>query len=198
MSETPQTSPSSLPSENVPRGTITALLIIPAGIIVWTILWSIGFIASIVALGVALGALALYRFGSGGRISRTGAINVTVITIVTILLSFAAGVVWVNLDAYMRALDRGRFLPALVGDITSGDYAIQFAIALGLAALGCFSVLRTAFVQTAAVNASAAGVQPGAAPTLYPNAPAVPAPGTDATPPAPPSDAPTPDPEKRD
>jgi hypothetical protein len=202
MSETPQTSPSSLPSENVPRGTILALLIIPAGIIVWTIIWSIGFIASIVALGVALGALALYRLGSGGRISRTGAIRVTIITIVTLVLSFIVGIVSDNLAYYLKAINAGRFFDALSADIgrAPGDYAIQFVLAIGLGALGCFSVLRTAFVQTAAANAQTAqSVQPGAAPTLYPNAPAVPAPGTDAAPPSPSTEAsPGSDPEKRD
>jgi hypothetical protein len=199
MSATSQTSPSSLPAENVPRGTIMALLIIPAGIIAWTILWAVGFIASIVALGIAIGALALYRLGSGGRISRTGAIRVTVITVVTLVLSFLVGIVSDNLAYYLRAINAGRFFDALAAEIgkAPGDYGIQFALALGLGALGCFSVLRTAFVQTAAANTQTAQGVPGVAPTLYPGAPAVPAPGTDAVPPPPTQPGPI-DPDKRD
>ncbi len=75
----------------MPRGTLLALLIIPAGIIAWVVLWQFGLIASIVALGIAIGALWLYRIGSGGRISRTGAIRVTIITVVTLLLAFLGG-----------------------------------------------------------------------------------------------------------
>ena len=196
MSVTPQPSPSSLPAENVPRGTILALLIIPAGVIAWTILWAVGFIASIVALGVAIGALALYRFGSGGRVSRTGAIRVTIITVVTLLLSFVVGIVSDNIAYYLKAINAGRFFDALGADIgrAPGDYAIQFAIALGLGALGCFSVLRSTFAQTAATAQTAQGGDPGVAPSLYPNAPAVPAPGTDALPPTPSGPA-TPAPE---
>src|SRR3954451_23687257 len=123
MSETPQTTVPSLPAENVPRGPIFPLLITPAGVIVWTVIWAIGFIASIVALGVAIGALALYRLGSGGRISRTGAIRVTVITIITLLLSFVVGIVSDAPAAFSRALDQGRFVQALFGVLFTPDYA---------------------------------------------------------------------------
>ena len=75
-----QPSASSLPSENVQRGVIFALIVLPLGIVAWDILWSVGFVASIVAFGVAWAAVRLYRIGSGGRITRSGAIAVTVIT----------------------------------------------------------------------------------------------------------------------
>ena len=88
-----QPSASSLPSENVQRGVIFALIVLPLGIIAWDILWSVGFVASIVAFGVAWAAVRLYRIGSGGRITRSGAIAVTVITIVTLALAFVSGFV---------------------------------------------------------------------------------------------------------
>jgi hypothetical protein len=83
----PSTSPSSLPSENFQRGVIFALIVLPLGILAWDVLWSVGFVASIVAFGVAWGAVRLYRIGSGGRITRNGAIAVTAITVVTLALS---------------------------------------------------------------------------------------------------------------
>lgn len=139
-----------LPSENVQRGTLLALLIVPAGIIAWVLLWSVGFIASIVAFGVAIGAMWLYRLGSGGRISRTGAIRITVITIVTLLLAFVAGMITDQLAAFTRAFQAGRFLEFFVINIqlNAGAYAIPFLMALGFGALGCFSILRNAFQQT--------------------------------------------------
>ncbi|MES1169149.1 MAG: hypothetical protein ABUL47_00505, partial [Leifsonia sp.] len=72
----PASEPMSLPSENLQRGVIFALIALPAGVIAWDLLWSFGFIASIVSFGIAYLAARLYRFGSGGRISRSGAIAV--------------------------------------------------------------------------------------------------------------------------
>ena len=170
MSETPDNTsapvppatPASLPPENVQRGTLMALLIIPAGIIAWVILWGFGFIASLVAFGIAIGALWLYRVGSGGRISRTGAVRVTLVTVVALVLAFVGGLVSDVLPMYanQRNLD---FVSALTsGDFWSffgnavgnnfGDVAVPFVIALAFGALGSFSVLRTAFRQTRAID----------------------------------------------
>jgi hypothetical protein len=163
MSDTPEVTTPSVPSENVPRGTLMALLIIPAGIIAWVVLWQFGLVASIVAFGVAIGALWLYRFGSGGRISRTGAVRVTIIVIVTLLLSFLAGLVADVLPLYasqrnqdyVTALTSGEFWSffnhALANN--AGNVAVPLVLALAFGVLGCFSVLRAAFVQTRAADA---------------------------------------------
>lgn len=174
MSETPapQITPADgqrLPPENIPRGTILALVIVPAGIIVWTIIWSFGFIASIVALGVALGALALYRFGSGGRVSRNGAIRVTIITVITLALSFVAGLAWDGLPIWtqqhgqsaVEALTDPRFWSAISRAASHPDVLLSLGLAAVFGLLGCFSVLRTAFVQ------AAGGPTPPAAPVNY-------------------------------
>jgi hypothetical protein len=157
MSVSPESTTPSVPTENVPRGTIFALAIIPAGIIVWVILWRIGFIASIVSFGVALGAMWLYRFGSGGRVSRTGAIRVTVIVILTILLAFIAGIVSDNPRGYGIAFQNGAFAGAIVRAI--GYNFVSFLLALLFGALGCFGVLRQAFRQTAAPGTGTAAAQ---------------------------------------
>jgi hypothetical protein len=183
MSGTPEATTPSLPSENVQRGTLMALLIVPAGIIAWVVLWQFGLVASIVAFGVAIGALWLYRFGSGGRISRTGAVRVTIITIVTLLLSFLAGLVAdvVPLYASQRNIDLVSALTssefwtffnhALANNI--GNVAFPLILALGFGVLGCFSVLRSAFVQTRAADAAPStfdGNAPLPAPEADPNA----------------------------
>ena len=138
--------PPSLPSENVPRGTLMALLIIPAGIIAWVILWQFGLIASIVAFGIAIGALWLYRFGSGGRISRTGAMRITIITVVALLLSFLAGLVADVLPMYanqrnidfVTALTSSEFWTFFNNALANnfGNVVVQLVIALGLRRAG--------------------------------------------------------------
>jgi hypothetical protein len=159
----PPATPEALPPENVQRGTLLALLVIPAGIVVWVILWGFGFIASLVAFGIAIGALWLYRFGSDGRISRAGAVRVTLVTVVALILAFVAGLVSEVLPMYanqrnldfVSALTSGEFWSFFNNAVANnfGDVAVQFVIALAFGALGCFSVLRTAFRQTREMEA---------------------------------------------
>ena len=58
--------------ERVLRGILFSLLIIPAGVLAWAIIWQLGFMSAIVAFGVAVGGAWLYRFGSGGRMGVVG------------------------------------------------------------------------------------------------------------------------------
>src|SRR3954469_4155893 len=95
-------SSSSPPAENLQRGVIFALIALPAGVIVWDILWGFGFIASIVAFGIAYLAVRLYRFGSGGRVTRSGAIAIAVITIGTLIIAFISGFAVDRLGEYTR------------------------------------------------------------------------------------------------
>lgn len=82
-----------LPVENKTRGTLLALIALPAGIIVWNIVWAIGFISGWVSLGVALVALFLYRRGSGGRIGYDGAVRLSILTVVTLGAAFFIGLI---------------------------------------------------------------------------------------------------------
>jgi hypothetical protein len=162
---------STLPPENVQRGTIFTLLVIPAGIIVWLLIWSIGWIASIVAFGVAIGALRLYRWGSGGRVGRVGATTVTVVTIVTLLLSFVSGMVMDIGRVFTRqqgvgwveALTSGDFWRVFSSSVNAGfgSVAGSFALALLFGVLGCFSVLRAVFAQAQAESALPLATPPG-------------------------------------
>ncbi len=156
MSSLEPTTPAA-PTEDVVRGALFSLIVLPVGIAAWLLLWSVGFIASIVAFGVAVAAVWLYRLGTRGRISTAGAIVVTGVTVVTLLLAFFAGMV---LDALNAIVDQtgmtwsevivlpefwdfvGVAIPAAFG-----DYALNFVIAIGFGVLGCFTVLRSAFAQ---------------------------------------------------
>lgn len=163
--------------EDVNRGTVVALLTIPAGIIVWTLVWSIGFIASVVTFGIAILATFLYRLGSGGTIGRAGAIRITIITLVTVVLSIVAGLVadvaigigQVANISPIEALGHPGFGEVFTLYVTSGDGGLYLSLGIAVlfGALGCFSVLRNAF------RATAAPVAPQAQ-TPWPTLPATP------------------------
>ncbi len=170
------------PPENVQRGVAFAVIALPLGIIAWDLLWSVGFIASIVALGVAYLALRLYRVGSGGPIGRPGAIAVTVVTIVTLVLAFISGFAFDMVGLYSsqhgtsvpETLVTPGFWASVFASMASGQNAISFLLAGVFGLLGCFGILRTAFRQTR--PQSAGSVLPGAR-LMYPpqqDAPPVP------------------------
>ena len=150
-----------MPVEDVNRGTVVALLTIPAGIIVWTLIWSIGFIASVVTFGMAILATFLYRLGSGGTIGRAGAVRITIVTLVTVVLSIIAGVVWdvaVTLSRFAKvtpieALSHPNFGTVFENYFEgNGNLYFSLLVAVAFGVLGCFSVLRGAFKQTEPVQ----------------------------------------------
>jgi len=151
-----QPSPSSAPSENVQRGVVFALLALPAGVIAWDILWTFGFVASIVAFGIAYLAVRLYRFGSGGRVTRSGAIAIAVITIGTLIVAYISGYAVQIVGLYStqsgasipESLVSPRFWSIVFASMTTGSALIQLLIAAAFGALGCFGILRNAFMQT--------------------------------------------------
>jgi hypothetical protein len=111
---------------------------------------------------------------------------VTIITVVALLLAFLAGLVSDVLPMYanqrnldwIAALTSGDFWDFFYHALSNnpGNVAVQLGLALVFGALGCFSVLRTAFVQTRAVDAAAgtASTAPAAG-----TAPSIPSPETD-------------------
>ena len=185
-------SPSSLPSENFQRGLIFALVVLPVGIVAWDILWSVGFVASIVAFGVAWAAVRLYRIGSGGRITRTGAIAVTAITIATLVLAYVSGFVVDVVQALVKqgasvteALAYPPFWGYVGQAMTAPSALVSLLLAAVFGALGCVSVLRGAFrLSRAPQDVAAPGAvvpgpySPPVQPTLMnpEGTPAIPAP----------------------
>lgn len=147
------------PPEDLIRGLLLSLIIVPVGVLVFLLIWNLGFIASIVGFGVALGASFLYRLGSRGRISIRGAFVVTGVTLLTLVLSFiVAEVSWVVTSvsaqtglSWTEVLSTPRFgdfviktltAPDVIGGVL-GDAALTFVFGL----LGCFTVLRAAFKE---------------------------------------------------
>jgi hypothetical protein len=144
------------PTENVARGAVFSLIVIPVGIVAWVTIWNLGYIAAIVALGIAFGAFWLYKFGAG-TIGIPGAIVITLVTLLTVVLAFFSGVVWDY--AVMTADEVGgtvteyvfdpSFIRLVLEDLfTYGGfefYQTDFLIALGLAALGAGGLVVRAF-----------------------------------------------------
>jgi hypothetical protein len=146
----PYAGPLSQP-ERVGRGLALALVVIPAGVAVWTILWNIGFVSSIVSFGVAIAAVWLYRTGSRARVTRTAFWGIVAIIVVTIILSFLAGI-FTDLVRDVRipfgqALTDARFWRLFSDNVFHNadlwkSYLPQVLFALLFAALGCFRTLR--------------------------------------------------------
>jgi hypothetical protein len=135
--------------ENVIGGGLLALLAIPVGVIALTLLWSIGFIASIVGFLVAFSAVWLYRRGSGGVISRVGAWTITAIVVaslafglwVAIVVDFAQGL------GHLSNIGLADFWPQFNRDfpdvVNSNVLSIVLVFVFG--ALGSFRILGRAF-----------------------------------------------------
>jgi hypothetical protein len=146
------------PIEDVARGALLSLLAIPVGVVLWTLIWSVGIVASIVAFVIAIAAVWLYRRGSGGLISRSGAWIVTLVVVVTLLLSFWVGMVvdYAGGLAHLNYLSEPRFF-----DLFNSDFAVNFnndlpsfGLALLFSALGCFRVLGRAFATARATSST--------------------------------------------
>ncbi|MDQ1555627.1 MAG: hypothetical protein QOI02_629 [Actinomycetota bacterium] len=187
---TPYAQPAT-PAENVVRGTLFALIAIPAGVIVFDLLWFVGFIASIVTFGVAILATWLYRKGSGGVISRNGAWALLAIIAVTVALSLFTGLftdftrLAVNETgmSVTELLGNPNFWPNFTLDLPENIKAngLSLAIAIAFGIMGAFSTLRQAF-RTARLHdpAPTDGVYPTTATVVPTAAPA----GTVEAPPA--------------
>lgn len=143
--------------EDVVRGTLFSLVAIPAGVILWLILWNVGFMASIIGFVAAAAAARMYVLGSGS-FSRNGVWVVAAVTLVTVLVSFVGGM-WLDMAQFMggasplalllepQAWDLLGYNLTTNADLVEG-YKIDFLVALLLGALGCFFTLRRMFAET--------------------------------------------------
>lgn len=145
------------PPANVGRGALFALATIPVGVAAWVVLWGFGFIASIVAALVAFLAVRLYVLGAG-RLSRTGALVVLAVTVVTLTLAFVGGIAWDaatavsedgSISAWDAVTDPGfwSWFWSILPEVLP-DYGADIAWAAGFGALGSFATLRSAWTQT--------------------------------------------------
>jgi hypothetical protein len=162
------------PAEKIGRGVFLALIALPLGVAAWLLIWSWGYMASIVALGVAILAAFLYRLGSGGRIGKIGALAVTLITVGTIAIAFYAGLVLDAATAIGAEVGLGWFDVAthpLFGETFSAMLADNadsifgdVVLAVIFTALGAGGVLFSVFRESKALAAAESGTTPLEAP----------------------------------
>ena len=136
--------------ENRTRGTLFALLIVPVAIVVYAIVFSFSWVLGIVFAGVPVGAVALYAWGSGGRVSFNAALRITLITVITLPLAFFAGFISLGPTYFAQALSRGVFFEALAEvmslfDAASIVFPLLFMVTSGGA--GLIAVYRIAYQQ---------------------------------------------------
>lgn len=140
------------------RGLVYALLAIPLGIAAWLFLWQFGFIASVVAWGIAAGALWFYKLGSKSEVSHAAAPWLIAIILFAVFAAFVSGLV---ADLWKFAVnDAGEygdqpvfwsndFWTYVWDNITYWDFLVQywleFIFALVFAALGAGNVLWDLF-----------------------------------------------------
>ena len=150
--------PQALP-ENVIGGTLLALLAIPVGVIALTLLWSIGFIASIVGFLVAFSAFWLYRRGSGGAISRVGAWTITAIVVFALAFGLWVAMVvgFANGLGHLGNIGEPGFWPqfnAHFGDLVN-ENVLSIVLIFVFGALGAFRILGRAFATARQTSAPA-------------------------------------------
>lgn len=167
-----------LPPENILRGFLFSLLALPAGVIVFTLIFSAGFIASIVGFGVAIAAYFLYKLGSGGRVSVRGALVVAAVTVGTLIIAFFVGeissvaVALAQLQGrnWVEVISTPGFPAIAMGILTDpanmGNFLKDFALTMVFGIVGCFALLRGAFKEAKAGDAPV----PAAGPTVTPPA----------------------------
>jgi hypothetical protein len=158
--------------ENVIGGAILALLAIPVGVVALTLLWSIGFVASIVGFLVAFSAVWLYRRGSGGVISRIGAWTITLIVLVALALGLWVALVveFANGIGHLNNLGQPDFWPQFNShfpNVVKADL-LSVILVFVFGALGSFRVLGRAF---STARQTAAPTNLTGQPTTLPTAP---------------------------
>lgn len=143
-------------AENVARGALFALAALPIGVALWLVIWSFGWMSSLVTFAAAAMAARFYVLGAGG-LSRKGVWVVAGITAATAILSFVAGV-WFDAAKYINSQPLSLIASSEPWDLISYNlahnpnfvksYMGDFSMALLFGALGCFFTLRRMFAAT--------------------------------------------------
>lgn len=140
------------------RGLLFASAVIPLGVIAWLILWQYGFIASVIAWGIAFGAVWLYNFGSRAEVTRKAVPYVLAIIVLGVLAAFASGMIY-DLWGFYKGDGGGQgffseeFLTGVWSNLTYWEflssYTVDFLISIAFAALGASGVVYGLFKQPA-------------------------------------------------
>lgn len=136
----------------VTRGRLLSLLVIPAGIALWVLLWKAGFMASLVSFGIAYGALWLFQFGAKMQPTRSDAYFLIGVILAGVILSFLGGMVsdawvaWSEEFGETSSFFSGEFWSFVMDNFSSselwGAYMIDILLSLLFAALGTGGMIK--------------------------------------------------------
>ncbi len=129
---------------NHKKGILLALLAVPIAMILWVIIWRMGYVASLVAFALAWGVVWLYEKGAGSAPDKKSAPYLAGIIILGVIVSFAAGIVSDGHDFY-TSKDGGSLssidaVNAAIGQLGNGElwgsYANDAVMAFVFGAFG--------------------------------------------------------------
>lgn len=139
------------------KGLLLSLAVIPLGIAAWLFLWQFGFIASVVAWGIAGGAVWLYSYGAKGPVTKPVLPWLLLIILIAILAAFVSGLVTDLWNGYVTELNgeegfwSSEFWTFVWDNLTYPDFISQyipdFLISLAFAALGAGGIVYGLFKQ---------------------------------------------------
>lgn len=134
------------------RGLALALLVVPIGVAMWVFLWQFGFIASVVAWGIAAGAVWLYRQGASQDVTKAVAPYVLAIIFLGVIAAFLGGMTSDAWAAYNTeeiggtgSIFSADFISFFTSNLASAElwqgYIVDILISLGFAVLGAGGVI---------------------------------------------------------
>lgn len=137
------------------KGLALASLVIPIGIVLWVVLWNMGFMASLVAFVIAYGAVWLYKTQTNGEITKPAAVALLGLIVLGVFLSFVSGMIADGWSAYSSEISNPALLSAdfwqfIVGNLSDGAiwqaYSSDLIIAIVFALIGSGYELYRLFV----------------------------------------------------
>ncbi len=158
----------------VGRGLLFALAAIPLGIVIWVVIWELGYVASLASFVIAGAALWLYEKGAGAEPSRKAGVGLVGIFIGGVVLAFLAGMV---VDGWMYyngkdgqqlgssvELSTGQKLQYIVEDMQQPKlwegYSNDILLTLLFTAIGGGYIVLTLFKNPKSANQDKAATNP--------------------------------------
>lgn len=147
------------------KGVLLSLAIIPITVILWVVVWRMGFIASLVSFVTAYGAIWLYKLGSRGAMTKAAAAILVVIMLVSVGLAFLGGMASDGYDVYKDEVDASAgifdagFVDFYVSNLSNGElwssYTNDILMSLVFVVLGAGWAVKDLFVPPTKEKAKA-------------------------------------------
>ena len=172
------------PTENVTRGILVTLLVIPLAALAGILIGMVGLIEGLAAIIVGPAAGWLYAKGAGAPLSRRGWIPFLAISAVGVVVATLVGIVASAFRVFQSVSGDGgllgsAFRTTVTNVFTSGNATFPLLIGLGLGLVGVFGALRQRSTPSGRIppasmpgaDAAAPATPPAPAAPLPPNTP---------------------------